>query len=245
MSATAALSAGTIATFADPSGDDYVALTAALAIVTGVVALIPGCCGWASWRASSGTGPQGVRRRSALTIIMGQPPKLFGVDDASGNFFERLWGLVTSLGETDWPTFVVGFVSLALVLGLRRYLHLVPGSLVAVALGVIVVMLFHLDQKGVEVVGTITPGLPHLGLPGGVGLDQYLSLAARPAAWSSSGSPTASGRPRRHRPGPRRAGPRRRRHRRHDGVPQRVGRGRCGPGGSAQRHGIDRVTVFG
>ncbi len=178
MSATAALSAGTIATFADPSGDNYVALTAALAIVTGVVALIAGVLRL-GFPAGFISEPvlKGFVVGLALTIIMGQLPKLFGVDDASGNFFERLWGLVTSLGETHWPTFVVGFVSLALVLGLRRYLHLVPGSLVAVALGVIVVMLFHLDQKGVEVVGTITPGLPHLGLPGGVGLDQYLSLA--------------------------------------------------------------------
>jgi MFS superfamily sulfate permease-like transporter len=61
-------------------------------------------------------------------------------------------------------------------MGLRRYLPLVPGSLVAVALGVLVVMLFNLDQKGVEVVGTITPGLPHVGLPSGLGLDQYLGL---------------------------------------------------------------------
>ncbi|HYQ32762.1 MAG TPA: SulP family inorganic anion transporter [Lapillicoccus sp.] len=178
MSATAALSAGTIATFADPSGDNYVALTAALAIVTGVVAMIAGLLRL-GFLAGFISEPvlKGFIVGLALTIIMGQLPKLFGVDAASGNFFEKLWGLVTALGETHWPTFVVGFLSLALVLGLRRYLHLVPGSLVAVALGVIVVMLFDLDQKGVEVVGTITPGLPHVGLPGGVGLDQYLSLA--------------------------------------------------------------------
>ena len=171
MSATAALSAGTIATFADPSGDNYVALTAALAIVTGVVAIIAGLLRL-GFLAGFISEPvlKGFIVGLALTIIMGQLPKLFGVDAASGNFFEKLWGLVTALGETHWPTFVVGFLSLALVLGLRRYLPLVPGSLVAVALGVIVVMLFHLDQKGVEVVGTITPGLPHVGLPGGVGL---------------------------------------------------------------------------
>ena len=40
----------------------------------------------------------------ALTIIMGQLPKLFGVDGASGNFFAKLWGLVTALGGTHLPT---------------------------------------------------------------------------------------------------------------------------------------------
>ena len=176
-SATAALSASTIAAVADPSGSNYVALSAALAIVTGAVAIIAGLLRLGFL---AGFISEPVLKGSivglALTIIMGQLPKLFGVDGASGNFFEKLWGLITSLGETYWPTFFVGILSLVLVMGLRRYLPLVPGSLVAVALGVLVVMLFHLDQKGVEVVGTITPGLPHVGLPSGLGLDQYLGL---------------------------------------------------------------------
>ena len=178
MSATAALSAATIATFADPSGSNYVALTAALAVVTGVVALIAGLLRL-GFLAGFISEPvlKGFIVGLALTIIMGQLPKLFGVDGASGNFFEELWGLVTALGGTHWPTFFVGILSLLLVLGLRRYLPLVPGSLVAVALGVLVVTMFDLDEKGVEVVGAITPGLPPVGLPGGVGLDQYLGLA--------------------------------------------------------------------
>jgi high affinity sulfate transporter 1 len=177
MSATAALSAATIATVADPSGDDYVALTAALAVVTGVVALVAGLLRL-GFLAGFISEPvlKGFIVGLALTIIMGQLPKLFGVDGASGNFFERLWGLVTALGGTHWPTFVVGILSLLVVLGLRRYLAIVPGSLVAVVLGVLAVTLLDLDAKGVEVVGSITPGLPQVGLPGGVGLDQYLGL---------------------------------------------------------------------
>ncbi|HEU4998799.1 MAG TPA: SulP family inorganic anion transporter [Lapillicoccus sp.] len=177
MSATAALSAGIIATVADPSGDNYVALTTALAIVTGVVALVAGLLRL-GFLAGFISEPvlKGFIVGLALTIIMGQLPKMFGVDGASGNFFEKLWGLVADLGQTHWPTFTVGILSLAVVLALRRWLPLVPGSLVAVALGVLVVSLLQLDQKGVDVVGTITPGLPQLGLPGGVGLDQYLDL---------------------------------------------------------------------
>ena len=39
-------------------------------------------------------------------------------------------------------TLAVGVASLAVVLGLRRFLPVVPGSLVAVALGVVAVSLF-------------------------------------------------------------------------------------------------------
>ena len=178
MSATAALSAGTIATVADPSGDNYVALTAALAIVTGVVALIAGLLRL-GFLAGFISEPvlKGFIVGLALTIIMGQLPKLFGVDGASGNFFEKLWGLVTALGGTHWPTFFVGILSLVLVMGLRRYLPLVPGSLVAVALGR---PRRHAastsTRRASRSSAAITPGLPQVGLPSGLGLDQYLNL---------------------------------------------------------------------
>ena len=44
---------------------------------------------------------------------------------------------------------------------------MVPGSLVAVILGVVAVKLFDLDAKGVEIVGPIDSGLPRIGLPEG------------------------------------------------------------------------------
>jgi MFS superfamily sulfate permease-like transporter len=115
MSATAALSAATIATVADPSGSNYVALTAALAVVTGVVALLAGLLRL-GFLAGFISEPvlKGFIVGLALTIIMGQLPKLFGVEGASGNFFEKLWGLVTALGGTHWPTFFVGILSLLL-----------------------------------------------------------------------------------------------------------------------------------
>jgi MFS superfamily sulfate permease-like transporter len=70
-------------------------------------------------------------------------------------------------------------VSLALILGLRRVAPMVPGSLVAVVFGIVVVQLFGLDRHGAAIVGNIQPGLPPLGLPDVATVD-YLKLA--PAA---------------------------------------------------------------
>ena len=56
-------------------------------------------------------------------------------------------------------------MSLALVLGLRRLAPAVPGSLVAVLSGVVVVWALGLDDRGVDIVGHIGSGLPSLGLP--------------------------------------------------------------------------------
>ena len=58
---------------------------------------------------------------------------------------------------------------------LKRVAPVVPGSLVAVAFGILVVVLFGVDRKGVEIVGTIEGGLPPFGIPD-VALGDYLSL---------------------------------------------------------------------
>lgn len=177
MSATAALSAGAIAGLADPGGGEYVALTAALALMAGAVALLAGVLRL-GFLAGFISEPvlKGFIVGLALTIIMGQLPKLFGVDAASGDFFERLVGLAGNLSDTSGTTLAVGLVSLALVLGLRRWLPLVPGSLVAVAVGILAVVLLDLDEHGVDVVGAIAPGLPDFGLPAGVPFDRYVDL---------------------------------------------------------------------
>jgi hypothetical protein len=64
----------------------------------------------------------------ALTIIVGQLPKLFGIESADGDFFEKLWRFVTGLETTNGWTLLVGIVSLALVVVLRHAAPVVPGS---------------------------------------------------------------------------------------------------------------------
>jgi SulP family sulfate permease len=101
----------------------------------------------------------------ALTIIVGQLPKLVGVSGGEGDFFEQLWDFVTQLDDVSGDTVTVGLGSLAVVLALKRYTPAVPASLVAVLLGVIAVKLFDLADHGVAIVGHIDSGLPSLGVP--------------------------------------------------------------------------------
>ncbi|MDN5698543.1 MAG: STAS domain-containing protein, partial [Rubrobacter sp.] len=111
----------------------------------------------------------------ALTIIVGQLPKIIGIEGADGNFFERFWGFVTGFGDTNGWTLLVGLTSLAIVVGLKRVAPVVPGSLVTVLFGILIVVLLDMERRGVEIVGAIQGGLPTLGLPD-VTLSDYLSL---------------------------------------------------------------------
>ena len=178
MAATAALSAAAVADVATAGTDEFLAATIALALIVGVIALVAGLLRL-GFLASFISEPvlKGFIIGLALTIIVGQLPKLFGVEKTDGDFFEQLFGFLGHVGGLDVPTLVVGLISLVIVVGLKEFLPVVPGSLIAVGFGIAVVWILGLDQKGVDIVGPIQGGLPTFGLPKAE-LSDYLGLAA-------------------------------------------------------------------
>jgi sulfate permease, SulP family len=179
MSATAALSAAAVADLTTGGPDEVLAFTGVLALMTGLFAVTAGLLRL-GFLANFISEPvlKGFIIGLALTIIIGQVPKLLGIEKEEGDFFEQLWGVITHLGDTHGLTLLVGALSLAVVLGIRRFTPAVPGSLVAVILGVTAVKLFDLADEGIEIVGDIASGLPELGTPDGVGAADYLRSAA-------------------------------------------------------------------
>src|SRR5207342_1483675 len=135
-SATAVLSAGAVATLAT-GADSFLALSAGLALAVGLLALGAGFLRL-GFLASFISAPvlKGFIIGLALTIMVGQLPKLFGVEKGEGNFFAQLWHLVGELGSTSGLTLVVGIAALVVVVGLKMFAPVVPGSLVAVLGGI-------------------------------------------------------------------------------------------------------------
>jgi MFS superfamily sulfate permease-like transporter len=156
MSATAALSAAINMPLADGDTSRYIALSTALAICTGLAGLVAALLRL-GFVASFISEPvlKGFIVGLALTITIGQVPKLLGIEKTPGDFFEQTWGVITHLNETDGLTLLIGASSLILVLALKRWLPLIPGSLVVVLLGILAVNVFGLDEKGVKIVGHI------------------------------------------------------------------------------------------
>ena len=172
---TAALSAAAVGEMAAGGSDEFIQLTITMALVVGMLALVAGALRL-GFVASFISEPvlKGFIIGLALTIMVGQLPKLFGVEKAAGDFFEQLWGLLGELGSTSALTLLVGVCSLVLVRGLKAYAPVVPASLVAVLLGIVAVSLFNLD---VAIVGPVDGGLPSFGMPD-VAARDYLDLAA-------------------------------------------------------------------
>ena len=178
MSATAALSVGIVGDLTDDP-TTFLAFTTALSLAVGIAALLAGTFRL-GFLAAVISEPvlKGFIVGLALTIMIGQVPALIGVEKGSGNFFEKFFSLLGSLGDLSWITTAVGLACLALLFVLKRFVPLVPGSLAVALLGILAVALFDLDDHGVEIVGTIESGLPSFGLPEIEGSDFFSLLAA-------------------------------------------------------------------
>jgi SulP family sulfate permease len=166
-SAVAAYSAAAIAPLALGDAGRFIALSALLALLAGVLLLAAGLAR-AGFIADFFARPvlTGFVAGLALVIATGQLSKLLGVETGGTGFFGKLYDLVRQLGDTSLSTLAVGLGALAVIVVLRRLAPRVPAMLVAVVLGILAVKAFGLQDHGVAVVGDVTAGLPRLTVPG-------------------------------------------------------------------------------
>ncbi|WP_030659533.1 SulP family inorganic anion transporter [Streptomyces rimosus] len=103
----------------------------------------------------------------ALTIMIGQLPKLLGFGVDGDGLIDEAAGFVRGLadGEAVPAAAAVGCAGVALVLVLQRVLPKVPAILVMVVLAIGATALFDLDRHGVDTVGVLPKGFPPFTLP--------------------------------------------------------------------------------
>jgi high affinity sulfate transporter 1 len=103
----------------------------------------------------------------ALTILIGQLPKLFGFKVSADNLIGEVTGFAKGLahGEAVAAAAVVGIAGIALILVLQRWLPKVPAVLIMVVLAIAATSVFHLADHGVSLVGVLPKGFPPLTIP--------------------------------------------------------------------------------
>jgi high affinity sulfate transporter 1 len=103
----------------------------------------------------------------ALTIVVGQLPKLFGFSVKGDTFIAEVRGFVKGLseGETVGAALAIGLFGLVLILVFQRWLPKVPSVLVAVVLSIVAARVFDLAAHGVSLVGTLPRGFPPFTIP--------------------------------------------------------------------------------
>ncbi len=158
--------------------DRAVALAGLLSVMVGVLLVVGGLLRLGAVTALLSKPIRiGYLNGIALVVLLGQLPALLGASvDPRASLAElgRLAGAV-SRGEVVAPALVIGLVSLATILVLRRLVNGAVGVLVAVVGATVAVAVLRL-QDTVPVVGALPQGLPHLGL-GDVGWGDVVDLA--------------------------------------------------------------------
>jgi high affinity sulfate transporter 1 len=103
----------------------------------------------------------------ALTILIGQLPKLFGFSVSANGLIDEATKFVKGLaaGDAVPAAFGIGAAGLLLILAFQRWLPRIPGVLVAVVLSIIAAVVLDLASHDVSLVGTLPKGFPPFTVP--------------------------------------------------------------------------------
>ena len=162
--------AATILPLAGADGDPKraIALASMLAIIVGAIMILAAVAklGFIADLISKPT-MIGYMNGLALTILVGQLPKLFGFKVEADGFLGEVAGFVKGLahGETVAAAAAVGIAGIALILVLQRWLPKLPAVLIMVVLAIASTTVFSLADHGVSLVGVLPKGFPPLTIP--------------------------------------------------------------------------------
>ena len=168
-SSLAAIIAATIVPLAAGDPDKLVALAGALALLSGALCLLAGLAhfGFITDLLSKPVRI-GYLNGIALTVLVGQLPKVLGFSSTGDNLIQETASLVRGVlaGQTNWTTFAIGAACLFVILLFKRRWPKIPGVLIAVIGATLVTGWFNLAATAnVAVVGPLPQGLPSFQLP--------------------------------------------------------------------------------
>lgn len=181
---------------APPGSAEFIAATLVLALLSGFFLLLMGVLKL-GFLANLLSHPvvSGFITASGIIIATSQLKAIFGIPASGEAMPELLRTLLANLGRTSLPTLVIGGLSVAFLLWVRKGLKpllikagLQPrpadliakaGPIAAVAAATLAVVLLDLEERGVAVVGEIPQSLPPFTVPlFDAGLWQQLAIPA-------------------------------------------------------------------
>jgi len=147
--------------------EEYIAMAVFLALFMGVLQLAFGLLRM-GFLVNFLSRPviSGFTSAAAIIIGLSQLKHLLGVEIPGSNRIQQLVShAAAALPDTHLPTLGLGLTGIALIVGMKKWVPRMPGSLAGVVAGTLAVFLLGWDQAGVKIVGAVPAGLPEFGLP--------------------------------------------------------------------------------
>jgi len=160
------LAAAGLSRHSEFGSDQFVELIILLALLVGIVQIIAGVfkVGFFVHYISQSV-IEGFTSGLAIIIIFNQLSAVMGVDlpnfQKVGIFFREM---AHEFANVHWLTFIIGVTSFLLLILLKRKLPTSPGPFIVIIVSIFVVDRFHLDQKGIEIVGAFPTSLPDVSM---------------------------------------------------------------------------------
>jgi sulfate permease, SulP family len=170
LAVTSAISLLVGATLGEIAGGD----PARLATLAACTALMVAVLAFAAYAVRAGaivnffseTVLVGFKCGVAFFLASTQLPKLFGFSGShGGDFWDRMGHFVRGLGGTNPTSLALGVAALAVLLLGKTVLKHRPVALFVVIGAIVAARIFHLDERGVALLGEVPQGLPMPALP--------------------------------------------------------------------------------
>src|SRR6516162_2202146 len=111
-----------------------------------------------------------------VQVAGGELHEMLGIEKHGHGFLRQLFFTFQHLGETHLPTLFIALGVIAVIVGCEFLAPRIPGGLLAV-IGMTAASAFLTwGARGIQVVGEVPSGLPHIGLPHFTMSDVYLVL---------------------------------------------------------------------
>ncbi len=108
----------------------------------------------------------GFTSAAALIIGLNQLKYILGVDlIRENNIFKILLNAIEKADSINGLAVAIALGTVVIIKYIKKIHPAIPGALVSVILGILLVRFFHLDEIGVNIVGEIPEGLPAFAIP--------------------------------------------------------------------------------
>ena len=161
------LVAAGVSALAAIGSENYIALAITLSLMMGIVQVAFGVLRL-GFLVNFLSKPviSGFTSAAALIIGLNQLKHVLGVDlERNNNIFKILYDAIIKFGSINWIAVGIAIGGILIIKNVKKIHKAIPGALVAVILGILVVQLGGLSEFGVKIVGEVPQGFPPFKIP--------------------------------------------------------------------------------
>ena len=161
------LVAAAVSVIAEVGSHEYIVLAILLAFMMGIIQLVLGLFRM-GFLVNFLSRPviSGFTSAAALIIGLNQLKHLLGIEIERSNYISNIiYDAAVQFFSVNWIALGIGIAGIIILKNIKKVHKAIPGALVVVVMGIVVVKFLGLDQTGVQIVGLVPQGLPAFEIP--------------------------------------------------------------------------------